>query len=49
MHPVYLLREGEIFPPNSHEDWDYFKVVAPIPADRALPSAGRRQVPARPG
>jgi branched-chain amino acid transport system substrate-binding protein len=34
MHPVYLLQAKS--PAESHEDWDYFKVVAPIPADRAF-------------
>ena len=34
MHPVYLLQAKS--PAESHEAWDYFKVVAPIPADRAF-------------
>jgi branched-chain amino acid transport system substrate-binding protein len=34
MLPVYLLQAKS--PAESHEDWDYFKVVAPIPAERAF-------------
>jgi hypothetical protein len=42
-HPVYLLQAKS--PAESHEDWDYFEVVAPIPP--SAPSARSAKASAR--
>ena len=47
MHPVYLLQAKS--PAESHEAWDYFKVVAPIPADRAFRPLSEGKCPLVPG
>jgi branched-chain amino acid transport system substrate-binding protein len=43
MHPVYLLQAKS--PAESHEDWDYFKVVSQIPADHAFRPLADGQCP----
>ncbi len=44
IHPMYLFEVKK--PAESKGPWDYYKVRATIPADRGVPPAEGRRLPA---